>query len=140
MRSKNDEKSKFRFIALPLICSILLSGVALGAKWRSSDQIRSYSVSVTPTTGNRLVVAFSIAETKSVQLVGAKIIAVYEKNGSSWVCVGGFTQKNSGMTGSNTFSYGNTIYYNATAGRKYRVTVTLFAQDSSGNEGSRTLT
>jgi hypothetical protein len=140
MRSKNDEKSKFRFIALLLICSILLSGVALGSKLRSSDQIRPYSVSVTPITGSRLAVAFLIAGTKSVQLVGAKTITVYEKNSSYWVCVGGFTQNNSGMTGSNAFSYGNTIYYNATAGRKYRVTVTLFAQDSSGNEGSLTLT
>ena len=134
------KKNKFRFVSMLLVCAILLSSVAFGAQLRASDQIRSYSVNIAPTSGNRLAIAFSIAGTKSMQLIGAKTITVYEKNGSSWVYVAGYAQNGSGMTGSNTFSYGNTIYYNATAGKEYKVTVTLFARDSSGNEDSRTLT
>ena len=133
-------KKNFRFVSMLLVCAILLSSVAFGAQLRASDQISSYRVSVVPTTQSRLAIEFSIAGTKSMQLIGAKTITVYEKMGNSWICVAGYTQNDSGMTGSNTFSYGSTIYYNATAGKEYKVTVTLFARDFSGNEDSRTLT
>ena len=134
------KKSKFRFVSMLLVCAILLSSVAFGAQLRASDQIRSYSVNVVPSTGSRLAIEISIAGTKSMQLIGGKTITIYEKRGTSWVYVSGIAQNASGMTTSNSFIHNGTVYYNATAGKEYMVTVTLFARDSSGNEDSRTLT
>jgi len=129
------KKSVF-IIALLLMFSIALPFPAYAAT-NASDQISAYFMDVVPASGSRISINFSITASYKMAIIGAKAISIYEKSGSSWVYVKSFTQDDDGMTRTNAYNYGNTIYYNGESGTEYRVYVAVFAEDSTGASDSR---
>ena len=100
---------KFLVITLLLICSFSLTIPAYAAT-NASDQISAYSISAIPVSNSRIAIEFSVTGAYLMSKLGAKNIAIYNYSGQSWNYVGGYTQNDSGMTRSNAFVYGNTIY------------------------------
>ncbi|MDR1156816.1 MAG: hypothetical protein LBK75_00700 [Oscillospiraceae bacterium] len=128
-----------RASVLAMVCLLALSlTISVYAIADVSDQISGYAMSVTPTSGSRLAIQFSVTASYQMAVIGGKTIAVYEKSGSSWTYVGGFAQSSTGMTRTNAFNYGNTIYYNGQSGKEYKVSVEVFAEDSTGASDART--
>lgn len=104
---------------------------------KESHQISSYSIDALPASNSRIAVEFSVVANYQMTKIGAESIVIYENEGTYWQYVKTFTQSDSGMTRNNAFNYGNTVYYSGTPGKEYRVSVTIFAEDSSGGSDSR---
>jgi hypothetical protein len=119
-----------------LICAIVLPVPAF-AGVQASDQISSYAMAALPASNSRIAIQFSITGTGQMSVIGAQNITIFKKVGSYWESAGSFTQNNTGMTRTNAFNYGNTLYFSGVSGTNYRVDVTVFAQDSSGASDSR---
>lgn len=128
------------FIITFLFISTIFLTIPSYASTNASDQISAYGMEVIPVSGNKIAIQFTITASYKMATIGAKSIIIYEKSGSSWLYSGGFTQDDEGMTRTNAFNYGNTIYYDAESETEYRVHVTLFAEDSSGASDSRSKT
>lgn len=126
-------------IALLLICSIP-QPLSAYAAINASDQISAYGMTALPASGSRIAIQFTITGAYKMAVIGAKAISIYEHHGTYWTYAGGFTQDDDGMTRTNAYNYGNTIYFDGVSGTEYRVYVTLFAEDSAGASDSRSET
>lgn len=131
---------KSRVFSLILVLSILFTCSAYAVVPRASDQIGSYDIFVTPNRGE-VVVDFTVEGVGVMSKIGAKKIAIYEDQGGGiWRTVETYNQYDSDMVKTNTSYYGSTIYYSGIRGTKYKVVVTIFAEDFSGVSDSRTET
>lgn len=133
------KKSLISIIAILLICSISLPFPAYAAT-NASAQISSYSMSATPVSGGQIAIEFSITGAYQMAVIGAKTISIYEYHSTYWSYVDGYTQYDDGMTRTNAFNYGNSIYFDGESGTEYRIYVQVFAEDSSGASDSRSET
>lgn len=130
-------KKRSIFLAiLLLVCSFSMTVPAYAAT-NASDQISSYFMDVVPTSNSQIAIEFSITASYKMAVIGAQAITIYEKSGSSWTYVKSFSQNDDGMTRTNAYNYGNTIYYNGKSGTEYKVYVAVFAKDSAGASDSR---
>ena len=137
------KKTRVFIVSLLLICSISLTIPASAAAAtdlpspRASDQISAYGMSAMAASNSRIAVQFNITASYQMAVIGAKTISIYEHHGTYWTYAGGYSQNDAGMTRTNAFHYGNTIYFNGESGTEYRVYVTVYAEDSSGASDSR---
>lgn len=90
-----------------------------------------------PAGNGKIAVEFSMQGTGDMNAVGAESIIIYRADGYSWIKVVEFNRNDSGMIGTNRTYYGNTKYYQGIPEERYKVTVTLFAENDSGYD-SRT--
>lgn len=120
-------------LVLVFICMLTLTISAYAIENRASDQIASYSVIVTPTSGT-LNVNFSVSGTGPMEKIGCESIEVYEKSGTRWTLVDSMDEDDRGMSRYNAITNKNTIRFDAEAGVEYKVIVTVFAEDSAGRD------
>lgn len=132
---------KCRICAAIFALALLFSITATAVAPRASNQIGSYDIIVTPQGRGKISIDFSVDGVGSMRNIGASKIVVYQSQGSStWRTVKVFDKFDSGMTKSDINKYGSTVYFSGVSGEDYRVTVTIFAEDYSGNSDSRTQT
>ena len=129
-----------RFISMMmvLVCSLMLACPAFAAEARASTQINTYTVDVTPSSGN-LAVDFYVAGNSTMTKIGCSSIKVYQKSGSSWSLQASKSESASGMTKTNATSIAKTMNFNGASGVSYKVVTTVFAENSAGRD-SRTVT
>lgn len=116
---------KFRFITLTLILSIILALPAFATQNtsdRASEQLRSYFMDARNAGNGEIIITFSVDGTRKMEQIGAERIVVFNKVGGVWSIVESWSKDDSGMTASNAYYYGNTMYFNGKVGTEYRVT------------------
>ena len=118
---------------LIFICMFTLTISAYAIENRASDQIALYDISVTPTSGT-LNVKFSVSGTSMMEKIGCESIKVYEKSGTQWTLVDSTDENDLGMSRYNSRSQKNTIQFDSESGVEYKVSVTIFAENSSGRD------
>ena len=118
---------------LVFICMLTLTISAYAIENRASDQINSYSVIVTPTSGT-LNVYFSVSGTGLMEKIGCESIEVYEKSGTQWNLVDSMDEDDLGMSRYNAITQKNTIQFDGEAGVEYKVSVIVFAENSAGRD------
>lgn len=130
------------YIAL-MLCALLLIPcliVPAGATMRASDIIMSHSCKTSPQGDGEIAVTFSISAKYPVSQIGVRSMYFLANNGSSWTLEETYTKEDEGMSRTNVGVHGGTIYYQGTSGVRYKVVVTLFAEDSDGTSDARTYT
>ena len=132
------KKHRFIIFVCTFCCMLLLAIPTFAAEVRASDQIKQSSMGVSASQGT-LEIKFSITGKGTMTKIGCESIDVYEIIGTRLSLVESLTEDDSGMSGTNTFSYKNTIYCDGTAGTEYKVVVTVFAENTAGRD-SRTET
>ena len=118
---------------LIFICMFTLTISAYAIENRASNQIALYDISVTPTSGT-LNVKFSVSGTSMMEKIGCESIKVYEKSGTQWTLVDSTDEDDLGMSRYNSRSQKNTIQFDSESGVEYKVSVTIFAENSSGRD------
>lgn len=119
--------------ALVFICMFTLTISAYAIEDRASDQISLFDISVTSTSGT-LNVKFSVSGTTLMDKIGCESIKVYEKSGTRWTLVDSADEDDQGMTQYNSRIQKNTIQFDSESGVEYKVSVTVFAENSSGRD------
>jgi hypothetical protein len=99
---------------------------------RSSSCISSYVGGVAKTSSG-LVVSFSITGWSTMETIGAALITIDRKDGTTWTPVKTFySSSTSGMLGSNTYIYnGEVTYSSASSSKTYRARISFYATDGT---------
>ena len=126
-------KKRFVTLLMAAVCMFLLAAPAFAAETRSSVQINSYSMTVTPVT-NTLNVKFSVTGNGIMNKLGCESIKVYEQSGSRWVLTETWDEDDTGMSRSNSYAQVNTIYCDGETDVEYKVVVTIFAENDAGRD------
>lgn len=127
---------KNKIISVILILALLLSLPALAVEDRASDQISRRDITVTPLSG-QIAVKATVVGLGSMLKIGCESIYVYELVNSRWVLSDWLTEEDAGMVSTNVAGHMGNYYFNSNAGTEYRVSVTIFAENSAGRD-SRT--
>ena len=101
------------------------------ASVKASDQIRNYIMDV-KSDNRKIYIDFSVGGTGSMNQIGCESIYIYES--SSGHLVESFDENDAGMSRSNSFKYANMITADCEVGTRYRVEVTIFAENSAGRD------
>lgn len=125
-----------RMVGLILMSSFLLATSAFAAT-RASEQIRSHSISVTANGGGEIAIEVSVSALGLMNQIGVEEIRIYENETQ---LVESFNKDDPGMSKENATFYANTIFFDGKSGTKYRVEVTIFAEDMNGGSDSRSKT
>lgn len=117
---------------ISFFCAIVcMMAMVISASARASDQIRSYLMDAKSDEGN-IYVNFSVTGTGGMDRIGCESIYIYDRNSGD--LVESFDENDSGMSRSNTARYANMITANCEVGTRYRVEVTIFAENSAGRD------
>lgn len=119
--------------ALVFLCMFTLTISAYAIEDRASDQISLFDISVT-STSDTLNVKFSVSGTSRMDKIGCESIKVYEKSGTRWTLVNSADEDDLGMSQYNSRLQKNTIQFDSESGVEYKVSVTIFAENSSGRD------
>lgn len=137
---------------LALICTMaLLSGVGVCsfAAVPSEDELapqasiylNEYTAWAVRSSSNEVYVYYDISATRTIGCLGAKLIVIEMKDGTSWTPVKTYTGTTSnGMLVLNDFEHGGAKVYQGTSGTQYRAVVTIFGGSSTTNGDSRIVT
>lgn len=102
---------------------------------QASDQLAYYAAYAVTSSGGKVIIEFEVDGTRRMDLVGASYIVVQEKTGGKWMGVSTyFGSVANGMLGDNTFSHMGSITYKGTVGKEYRALVTVYAENSIGDD------
>lgn len=107
--------------------------LTLPASARASDQLRDYWMNA-GTSNGQIFVEFSVKGQRIMNRIGCENIVVYEDANGQWNKVASLDEDDSGMSGVNSRSFGNTIYIDGDNGRSYKVVVAIFAEDNNGRD------
>ena len=123
---------------------VLLLGVYLvvpvAASMKASDIIMSHSCKATAKGNGKIAVTFSITAKYPVSQIGAKSMYFFANDNGNWTFEESFDKEDTDMVRNNKGIHGGTIFYQGTSGVRYKVVVTLFAEDSDGTSDARTYT
>ena len=114
-------------------CLIMMSIPAFA---RASDQIDLYWMTTT-SSDSQIHVEFNVEGTDTMDRIGCESIFVYESSGGRWVEVDHLDENDPGMSRSNTYRFTNLVSVNCEVGVRYKVVVTVFAEDSAGQRDAR---
>ena len=117
-----------RMVALILTFSLLLASSAFAAT-KASSQILKHSIDITANKGGEIAIEVSVTGNGLMKQIGVEKIKIYE-NGTTLV----------ESLKKNATSYANTIYFDGETGTRYRVEVSVFAEDAGGDSDSRSKT
>lgn len=119
------------FIILAVALSLMLTTVSSAVEMRSSDQIKLYSMNATASTGS-LNVEFSVRGTGLMDKIGCQSIYIYDMlTGDP---VDSRFENDTNMSRTKASSHQNTIKFNGETGVRYRIVVTIFAEDGDGRD------
>ena len=106
---------------------------------RASDYLNYYSAYALASSNGTVIIEFEVDGAGRMDLVGSSYVIVQEKSGSNWVGVSTYWGSSSnGMLGENTVSHIGKVTYSGTRGKEYRAIVTVYAENSTGDD-SRTI-
>ena len=120
------------------ICMMMMFLPTHATEMRASEQIRSYGINVTSSSGE-IDVQVTVRGIGTSSKLGCESIEVYEKSGSRWVLAESLDEDDPGMSDYNAMAYLNVISCDCDPGTEYKVVVTIFAVNSAGRD-SRTHT
>lgn len=124
------KRKKLLAIFFTFICMFAMA-VPSFASMRASDQIRDYLVDV-KSDNREIYIDFSVTGKGGMDRIGCESIRIYESSNGS--LVESFDEDDAGMSRSNTFKYANMITADCQVGTRYRVEVTIFAENSAGRD------
>ena len=116
-----------------VLCLLLM---VIPAFARASDQLNDYWM-VVSSSNNQIQVEFQVEGTDTMDRIGCESIFVYESSGGRWVEVDHLDENDPGMSRSNTYRFTNLVSVNCEVGVRYKVVVTVFAEDSAGQRDAR---
>ena len=102
---------------------------------RASDYFDVYIIDATSGAAGEVVVNFRIYATGAMSTIGVKKIVIQEKVGTRWQEV--HTKQGTaynGLLDKKTDEFSGSYTYNGESGKTYRAIVTIYAEDSLGNE------
>lgn len=124
--------------ALACVLTLLMLVVVYAAEeTRASSLIITHSCQAAATGDGEIAIDFSITGKAFMARIGAQHIYVYAENGNTWTLEKHYGQYDEGTSKTDSVKHMNTIYYQGTAGVRYKVIVTLFAKNSSGTSDTR---
>lgn len=122
---------------LPVALALILFSACLSAFGRASEQLDTYSVTVSPQGGGVVKVKVYVKGTHwNMTKIGFPTTVLYEYNNGQWEDVKSVSLKYNPNVPAGSYEYSFT--YQGTAGRNYYASSSFFAQDSEGSD-SRTL-
>lgn len=132
-----------------LICTLILcAGLAVPVSaaddeettpYRASDYLAYYAAYAIAESNGEIIIEFEVDGTGRMDFVGASYIVVQEMVGTKWIGVSTyFGSTSNDMLDDNSFSHIGSIAYKGTQGKQYRALVTVYAEDSTGDD-SRTI-
>lgn len=128
-----------RCASILLVCALLIA-TPVFATTKASEQITWYFIDGGSMGNGQIAVDFSIVGTGEMKQIGAQSISIYKLGASGYELEESFDKDDPGMTATNSWEYGNTIYYQGEVGEDYRIVVTLFAKDMNNDSDSRSKT
>ena len=128
-----------RTLTLTLISLFCLTAVAQAAT-QASAQIASYAMNAGAYSTGEILVDFSITGCGIMKKIGAEKIEIYDLEYSSTDPVKTFREDDAGMSLEDAYTHVNTIHYWGIVGHRYKVVVTVFAEDYAGESDSRSKT
>ena len=116
---------------LSLFCAVVcMMTMVIPSFARASTQINDYWVDVISDDG-QIYIDFSVSGTGTMEKIGCESIYIFEDSGR---LMDSFDEDDTGMSRSNTVRHANTITADCDDGVRYRVIVTIFAEDSAGRD------
>ena len=100
---------------------------------RASEQIYYHSIDASA-SGGEIVTRFTVWGNETMDKLGCQSIKIYEKRGSSWISVASFDEDDTGMSRTDGTRHSNSISWSCKSGVEYRVSVTVFAENSAGRD------
>ena len=121
-------------LAVVMVASLLCT--AASAAVQSSAYLDSYSATVTPKSGGKLVVSVDVSGVGRMTEIGAKTIYIYESSdGENFTRVATYTStKYPEMMGTGTNYFKDAITHQGTAGKYYYASVWVYAADKTGSD------
>lgn len=116
-----------------LVCVMSMAIPAFAMEARASQQIKTYDIDVSAQS-NSIDAYFLVNGTGPMNKLGCERIDIYTKSGSSWIWSTGKSENDTGMSKTGGQLYANTISFSKSAGTRYRVAVTIFAEDNNGRD------
>lgn len=126
------KRNKVCAALIAVICIISLTVSAFAAE-TSSAQIANYEMDVSAGSGT-LDTEFDVAANGKANKLGCESIYVYRWTGTSWAYVTSVLEDDEGMSKTNSGYHTKVIYVNCTAGVRYKVVVTIFAENDAGRD------
>ena len=127
------KRKKLYALILTIVCLLAFAIPSFASEPYASQQIMSYSISAS-SSNNYIDVEFDVTGAGRMEKIGCESIYIYRQSGSRWILDDSFNEDDSGMSDSNTVSHSNVISSSCSSGTKYKVVVTIFAEDSAGRD------
>lgn len=124
------KRKKLLVIFFTFICMFAMA-IPSFASVKASNQIRDYLVDV-KSDNRKIYIDFSVTGKGGMDRIGCESIYIYDR--SSGDLVKSFDENDTGMSRSNTVRYANMITADCEVGTRYRVEVTIFAENSAGRD------
>ena len=128
-----------RTLALTLFFLFCLTAAAQAAT-QASAQNAKYAMNAGAYSTGEILVDFSITGCGIMKKIGAEKIEIYDLEYSSTDPVKTFREDDAGMSLEDDYTHVNTIHYWGIVGHRYKVIVTVFAEDYEGESDSRSKT
>ena len=127
------KKCRGLFALCVALCLMAMLVPASAFDTRASEQIYYHSIDASA-SGGQIVTRFSVMGNVPMDKLGCQSIKIYEKRGSSWISVASFDEDDAGMSRTNGTRHSNSISWSCKSSVEYRVSVTVFAEDSAGRD------
>ena len=125
------KRTRWLSLFLMVALSLSLALPAFATEERASMQIENYEINVTVSRG-KINVEFSVDGISKMDKLGCESIYIYKDTSST--PAGSRLEDDFGMSKTDASSHKNTISLPASAGVKYTVVVTIFAENSDGRD------
>ena len=128
-------KKTLRIVSLVLVAAALLTNMVFAAESRESKYITSYMAMVVDAGNGMVKVNFNVTGTRTLPTLGAMKIDIYSfSEGKIFTFDYTDPEYEDIMMGTNTFLYGNSVYYQGKVGEKYAALVKFYAADDKGSD------
>ena len=127
------KKCRGLFVLCVALCLMIMSVPVYALDMRASEQISFHSIDASASNGE-IVTRFTVWGNTTMDKLGCQSITISEKRGSSWISVASFDEDDTGMSRTDGTRHSNSISWSCKSGVEYRVSVTVFAEDSAGRD------
>jgi len=129
---------KFIMVLCTVILCLTCTTVAF-ANFRASDQIDGYEIDISKKGNGNISIYFLVESNSNMDYLGAENIVIDRQSGENWIRVASYDRNDYGLSRKNAKRFENNVVFSGTSGVRYRVEVTIFAENASGYD-SRTKT
>lgn len=129
---------KFIMVLCTVILCLTCTTVAF-ANFRASDQIDGYEIDISKKGNGNISIYFLVESNNNMDSLGVESMVIDRQSGGKWVHVASYDRNDNGMSRENAKRFENNVIFPGISGVKYRIAVTIFAENSSGYD-SRTKT